>query len=94
MTDELKDILLKVSEKQLNIDDAHSKIKKLSLVDIDDIVQFDLYRDSRTGIPEVVYTEFKTPDHCLEIIQRVVPKKKVVLFTRLKNKKRRKEENE
>lgn len=84
MTDDLKEILLKVSTKNMNIEDAYTQIKKLSLVDIDDIVQFDMFRDSRTGVPEVVYAEFKTPEHCIEIIQKVVPKKKVVLFTRLK----------
>lgn len=84
MTDELKDILKRVSTKNMPIEEAYNQIKKLSLVDIDDIVQFDVFRDSRTGVPEVVYAEFKTPEHCLEIIQKVVPKKKVVLFTRLK----------
>lgn len=85
MTDELKELLSQVSEKKISLDDAYTKIKKLSLVDVDDIVQFDIFRDSRTGVPEVVYAEFKTPEHCLEIIEKVVPKKGVVLFTRLKN---------
>ena len=84
MTDELKDILLKVSEKKVSIEEAYHQIKKLSLVDVDDIVQFDVFRDSRTGVPEVVYAEFKTPEHCLEIIKKVIPNKKVILFTRLK----------
>ncbi len=84
MTDELKDLLSDVSEKKISIDDAYTKIKKMSLVDVDDIVQFDVFRDARTGVPEVVYAEFKTPEHCIEIIQKVVPKKRIVLFTRLK----------
>lgn len=83
MTDELKKLLSDVSDKKVSIEDAYSQIKKLSLVDVDDIVQFDVFRDSRTGIPEVVYAEFKSPEHCLDIIQKVVPKKQVVLFTRL-----------
>jgi hypothetical protein len=85
MTDELKELLNEVSEKKISIEDAYHQIKKLSLVNVDDIVQFDVFRDARTGIPEVVYSEYKTPEHCVEIIQKVVPKKKVVLFTRLKN---------
>ena len=84
MTDELKELLSDVSEKKISIDEAYSKIKKLALVDVDDIVQFDVFRDSRTGVPEVVYAEYKTPEHCVEIIKKVVPKKNVVLFTRLK----------
>ena len=84
MTDDLKEILRKVSENKLSIEDAQNQIKKLSLVNVDDIIQFDVFRDSRTGIPEVVYAEYKTPESCIEIIKKVVPKKKVVLFTRLK----------
>ena len=84
MTDELKEILRKVADKNIGLEEAYSKIQKLSLVDIDDIVKFDVFRDSRTGVPEVVYAEFKTPEHCKEIIEKVVPKKHVVLFTRLK----------
>lgn len=84
MTDELKEILKKVSENKLNIEDAQKQIKKLSLVNVDDIIQFDVFRESRTGIPEVVYTEFKTPESCLEIVHKIVPKKRVVLFTRLR----------
>ena len=84
MTDELKELLAKVAEKKIPLDEAYTQIKKLSLVDVDDVVQFDVFRDSRTGVPEVVYAEFKTPVHCLEIIQKVIPKKQVVLFTRLK----------
>ena len=83
MTDELKEILRKVADKNIGLEEAYSKIQKLSLVDIDDIVKFDVFRDSRTGVPEVVYAEFKTPEHCKEIIEKVVPKKLVVLFTRM-----------
>jgi NCAIR mutase (PurE)-related protein len=83
MTDEIKKTLEGVARKEISIEEAYDKIKGSMLIDIDGIVKFDHYRESRTGIPEVIYAENKTAETCIGIIEKVLAKKSVLLFTRL-----------
>ena len=83
MTEEIKKILEDVANNKLDTVTAYNQIKKSMLINVQDVVKFDHYRESRTGVPEVVYAENKTVETCLAIIDKVLQKKKVVLFTRL-----------
>lgn len=84
MTDEIKKLLQNVADKTIDPEQAYHHIKKSMLIDVDDIVKFDHFRDTRTGIPEVIYAEFKTPETCVEIAKKVLTKKDILLFTRMK----------
>ncbi|MHA2366329.1 MAG: nickel pincer cofactor biosynthesis protein LarB [Candidatus Hodarchaeales archaeon] len=83
MTDDLSSILNAVASKELSPEDAIERIKRHMSININDLVQFDQYREKRSGIPEVVYAEKKSPELCVEIAKKVISKNKVVLFTRL-----------
>ena len=83
MDDNLSDILIAVANHKITPSEAMSNIKKSMLVNVNDFVQFDLYRENRSGIPEIVYAEKKTPSLCIEIALKVIPIKQVILFTRL-----------
>lgn len=84
MTEEIKKILQDVSSNKIDPEAAYKKIKKSMFINVDDIVKFDQFRDSRTGVPEVIYSESKTPETCISIAIKVLESKEIVLFTRLK----------
>ena len=79
----LRPILEKIKNGELSLDQAENLIRADSLINVGDLVSFDSFRESRSGIPEVVFSESKPIKIILEIIENVVPKKRVVLFTRL-----------
>ena len=81
--DSLHEILQKVASQRLSIEEAEVLIRKDALISVEDIVAFDQYRENRRGIPEVVFSESKSISMLIKIIEQVIPKKKLVLFTRL-----------
>lgn len=81
--EELKTLLRSVAQGELSPEQAQEKIQNGMLVTVGDFVQFDTFREQRSGIPEVVYAEKKTPTLCVEIAKKIVQEKEVVLFTRL-----------
>ena len=81
--DSLHEILQKVASQRLSIEEAELLIRKDALISVEDIVAFDQYRENRRGIPEVVFSESKSISMLTKIIEQVIPKKKLVLFTRL-----------
>ena len=84
MTDGIKKILEQVSKKEIGIELAYEKIKSSMLIDVADLVKFDQFRETRTGIPEVIYAQNKPADICISIIENVMKSKELLLFTRLK----------
>ena len=51
---------------------------------VEDFARYDLLREVRTGIPEVIYSETKTPKAVYDIAKRVLEKKPIVLLSRIK----------
>lgn len=84
----LRDILQKVASGTLSINEAETLIRKDALISVEDFLAFDQYRENRRGIPEVVFSESKSIPILIKIIEQVVPKKKLVFFTRLTNEQR------
>jgi NCAIR mutase (PurE)-related protein len=83
--------VVKVSERELleklvrgEIDiDAAERLLKLDYVEkIGNHTVFDMSRECRTGIPEVIYAEGKAPEKVGEIVERVVGHKGIVLLSR------------
>ncbi|MFW9995491.1 MAG: nickel pincer cofactor biosynthesis protein LarB [Candidatus Odinarchaeota archaeon] len=84
---EIKEILERVREGKMDLQTAESLLAGTKLLRLSGgIVQFDLHRESRSGIPEVVYAESKTPETCKLIAENILKEKPAVMFTRLKEK--------
>ncbi len=66
-----------------SLEEAENLLKKQTLAHIDTLAQFDLERHKRSGIPEVIYAEHKTPEECLKIVKGVIDKQNKVLLTRV-----------
>ncbi|MHA1917575.1 MAG: nickel pincer cofactor biosynthesis protein LarB [Candidatus Ranarchaeia archaeon] len=89
----IKRILEKVKEGSISIEEAVKELKVLSIEEIDEISNFDLQRDIRTGIPEIIFGAPKTSEQIIIIIEKIITKKKVIVVSRLSEEKINKIEN-
>lgn len=78
----LKKLLRKLREGRLTPDEAFSQIKTLPYEDID-FARIDHHRSIRTGIPEVIFCEGKTPLQLVAIFKKISAAGSDVLGTRL-----------
>ena len=63
----LHDIWEALQKKQLDLSQAEAMIKSDYLEHLDGMVQLDIFRHRRTGIPEAVFAETKSSDLVLKI---------------------------
>ena len=71
----MKDILEKLVEGELNIDEAIAILKSDAILEFDDIAKFDNNRHQRTGFPEAVFSPSKDYEDLLLIIKRYLESK-------------------
>lgn len=69
---DLREILKRLSEGSLTIDEAERMIKLLSLEVIDGMVRLDLGREQRRGFPEIILAEHKEDEALKMSIRRIV----------------------
>lgn len=80
---DIRDLLEKVKNDDINIDLAMDKLKNLPYEDIG-YANIDHHRQIRNGYPEVIYCEGKSDEHILGIIKRMNEKGSNILGTRCK----------
>lgn len=68
----MKDVLEKLVNGELDISEAEQLLKSESILEVDDIVQFDIKRNDRTGFPEAVFAPSKDYDDLLIIIKKYI----------------------
>lgn len=78
---ELKELLLKVKEDNMEIDEALNKLKELPFKDLG-FAKIDNHRELRVGYPEVIYCAGKTVDQVKNIIEFMITKGNNILATR------------
>jgi NCAIR mutase (PurE)-related protein len=79
--EDLKKLLASVKTGELGIDEAMEALKDLPYEDIG-FARIDHHRHLRTGFPEVVFCQGKSPEQIRTIIERIHDKKNDVLATR------------
>lgn len=67
----MRDILKKLINGEITIDDAENQLKITQVQEIGDNIKFDISRENRTGIPEAVYAQGKIDDDLLNIINNI-----------------------
>lgn len=65
----MKDILERLANGELNIDEAENLIKADSILEFDDVVKFDIKRNERTGFPEAIFSPSKDYEDLILIIK-------------------------
>ena len=84
----LKDLLGKLKDGKIEVDEALKKLKDLPFEDIG-FASIDHHRHLRRGFPEVIYGRGKKVDEIIKIIEKMVEKEENVLVTRLSDSKAR-----
>lgn len=80
--DRLKRLLGQVREGKLAVDEAMGQLSSLPFDDLG-FAKVDHHRALRTGFPEVIFGEGKTPEHIVEISRSLQRRDQNVLVTRL-----------
>jgi len=80
--DELHRLLEEVKSGRLETDEAMRKLKEFTIKDIG-IAQLDTHRALRTGYPEVIYGQGKTPAQIREIVRHMSTQNNNILATRV-----------
>src|SRR5512133_456890 len=83
---ELRDLLERVARGEAPIDDALARLTDLPFAEVSDgdlgIARIDHHRELRTGFPEVVFCQGKSPSQVRAIAREVLDKGEVLLGTR------------
>jgi NCAIR mutase (PurE)-related protein len=82
----LKDLLQKIKDGTIKIDEAIQKLKLLPFEDIG-FASIDHHRHLRRGFPEVIYARGKKAEEIIGIIEKMADKGDNILVTRLTNNK-------
>ncbi|MCA1684238.1 MAG: 1-(5-phosphoribosyl)-5-amino-4-imidazole-carboxylate carboxylase, partial [Actinobacteria bacterium] len=69
--DRLKRLLAAVAAGEVDAADAVEQLTDLPFADLDDL-RIDHHRETRTGEPEVVFAQGKTPDQCARAVTELL----------------------
>jgi pyridinium-3,5-biscarboxylic acid mononucleotide synthase len=84
MQDEnLKNLLEQVRLGEVSTDDALQSLRAFSYETVGDFARLDHHRAVRTGYPEVIFSQGKTPGQIVEIFHKLADRNERVLATRL-----------
>ncbi|MFX0021123.1 MAG: nickel pincer cofactor biosynthesis protein LarB [Candidatus Hermodarchaeota archaeon] len=83
---EIKNILLKLLEKQISLEDAERLLKANLIEEVGDLAKLDVFRKTRTGTPEVIFAQNKTDQLLIDIISRFLKSKKYAIISRYNEK--------
>ena len=79
----LREILRRIKDGELSLDEAEKAIKLLAIEEVNDIAKLDISRELRHGVPEVVIAEGKSVDYVVEIASRALEKAGRVIVSRV-----------
>jgi hypothetical protein len=79
---QLRNILEKFSSGEISIEEAENLLRTNCVLEIDDFVKFDIGRELRKGVPEVIFGRGKRPEDLVKIVNSVLSQKTYVLITR------------
>ncbi len=76
-------LLEQVSQGNIAVDDAIERLRTLPYESVGNFAQLDQHRALRTGFPEVVFGQGKTPDQVTQIVERLAARNDRVMVTRV-----------
>jgi len=79
---EIKDILGRLLEKKISLEDAEKLLKANLITDVGDLAKLDIFRKTRTGTPEVILANNKDPRILIDIISGFLKSKKFAIISR------------
>ena len=79
-----KEILEKLVKNDISVEEADKALSSIHIAEVEKMANYDIFRERRTLIPEVVYAESKSAETVLKIAKKVLSKKPIVLLSRTK----------
>ena len=79
---EIKEILGKLLEKKISLEDAEKLLKANLIKEVGDFAKLDIFRKTRTGTPEVILAKNKDPRILIDIISGFLKSKKFAIISR------------
>jgi NCAIR mutase (PurE)-related protein len=79
----LRDILEKLRNGEISVDDAEKALKINSIASVADFARLDVGRVTRRGVPEIVFAEGKSNDDLLRICDRMLQSNGRTIVSRL-----------
>ncbi|MFW9988047.1 MAG: nickel pincer cofactor biosynthesis protein LarB [Candidatus Odinarchaeota archaeon] len=79
---EIRKVLLELLEKKISLDDAEKLLKANIIKEVGDLAKLDIFRKTRTGVPEVIYAQNKDTNILSDIITGFIESKKFAIVTR------------
>jgi NCAIR mutase (PurE)-related protein len=80
---ELREILEKLAKGEYTLDDAEAKLRVFNIVEVARLAKLDVSRETRKGIPEVVYAQHKTTEDLLAIVEQGIQAKPILILSQL-----------
>ena len=82
----MKDILERLLSGEIDMEEAENLIRSEDILEFDEIAQFDIKRNQRTGFPEAIFSPSKDYDDLLLIIRKYIEKSDDdLIITKLSN---------
>jgi NCAIR mutase (PurE)-related protein len=80
---ELREILEKLAQGECSIDEAETKLRLFNIIEVARMAKLDVSRETRKGIPEVIFAKHKTVDDLQQIVNASLEAKPVLLLSQL-----------
>ncbi|MEJ2248299.1 MAG: nickel pincer cofactor biosynthesis protein LarB [Candidatus Lokiarchaeota archaeon] len=80
--DEIEEILDKLLKKEINREEATRLLKADLIENVGNLAKLDIFRKTRTGVPEVVFAQNKSVEILLKIIQKLLDKSKYAIISK------------
>lgn len=87
---EIKDILLKLLEKKISLEDAEKLLKANIVEEVGEVAKLDVFRKTRTGTPEVIFAQNKNPQVLIDITSGFLKSKNFAIISRYNEEQKRK----
>ena len=79
----MDDILESLAAGRIDVEEARRRLSTLAILDLEGLGRLDSHREARTGIPEIVLAEGKSPQEVRRIVARLLDARDEVLVSRL-----------
>ncbi len=81
----IKDILKKLLNGKISLTDAEILLKANLIESVGDLAKLDIFRKTRTGVPEVIYAQKKPVEILLKIVKSYVETNKFAIISKYNN---------
>ncbi|MFX1399119.1 MAG: nickel pincer cofactor biosynthesis protein LarB [Promethearchaeota archaeon] len=80
--DNIKKILKRLGKNEISIEEAEKYLKANFIEEVGELAKLDLFRRTRTGVPEVVYAQNKDDTILLKIVESFLKARKFAIVSR------------